>query len=52
VKRIYWRGIEVEVFIKVPGRIVDRVDHHSPDTDDIRGLFDSLESIEQESLPE
>ncbi len=40
------------MFIKLPGGFVDGMDHYGPDADNVRGLFNALESIEQESLPE
>ena len=50
LKRIYRGWVEVEIFIKLTGSVVDRVDHYSPDPHNVRGLFDSLERIEQKSL--
>ena len=51
LKRIYRGWVEVEIFIKLTGSVVDRVDHYSPDPHNVRSLFDSLERIKQESLP-
>jgi hypothetical protein len=40
------------MFIKLPGGFIDRVDHYSPDADNVRGLLDAFEGIEEKCLPE
>ena len=51
LKTVDRRGIEIEIFVKLSCLVVDRM-HNSPDADDICGLLDAFECIEQESFPE
>ncbi len=52
MKRINWRGIEIKVLIEFASRIVDRMNQHGPDANDIGSLLDSLKRIKQKSFPQ
>ena len=51
MKWVNWGAVEIEMLVKPPSLIVDRVDHDRPDPTDVRRLFNPLQCIEQESFP-
>src|SRR5260221_3589175 len=52
LERIDRGGVELEIFIKLPGGLIDCVHHHGPDSDDVSRLLDPFQCIEEEGFPE
>ena len=50
--RIDRRFLELKVLIKTTGRVVNRMNHHRADVDDISCFFDAGERIEQQRFPQ